>query len=238
MNELAASSQSSGQNITAGEKNESQRGELDPIYEHAMLYQHQRSLGVSFARRCLAVAIWSCATSTGLVIVVAILAWMVYHPPVDYFATENGRVTRIYPMDKPAWSESDVRQFGADTISEAFTLDFVHYRGQMTAVSPRFSEEGFVGYNQALVSSNVLALVRDKRMNLTVSSEPGVISSRGVIGGRYTWEFQYPVTLRLQGQNSSSPPIRYILTLRIQQADVRLKPGGLEVTQTITNNAG
>jgi len=46
------------------------------------------------------------------------------------------------------------------------------------------------------------------------------------------------VTLRLQGQNSNSPPLRYIFTLRIQQADVRLKPQGLEVTQTITNNAG
>lgn len=75
-------------------------------------------------------------------------------------------------------------------------------------------------------------------MNLTNSVEPGVITSRGVIGGRYTWEFQYPVTLRLQGQNSSSPPLRYIFTLRVQQADVRLKPKGLEVTQTITNNAG
>lgn len=208
-------------------------------YEHAVTAQHANSLGAAFAHRCLAVAMWSCATSTGLIIVVAVLAWMVYHPAKEYFSTENGRITRVYPVDKPVWSESDVRQFGADTISRAFTLDFVHFRDQMTGVSPDFSEEGFVGYNKALtVGSNILALVRDKRMNLTNSVEPGVITSRGVIGERYTWEFQYPVTLRLQGQNSSSPPLRYIFTLRIQQADVRLKPKGLEVTQTITNNAG
>lgn len=208
-------------------------------YEHAVNAQHARSLGAAFAHRSLAVAMWSCATSTGLIIVIAVLVWMVYHPPVNYFATDNGRITKVYPTNKPVWSESEVRQFGADTISKAFTLDFVHYRNQMTAVSPDFSEEGFVGYNQALtVGSNILSLVKDKRMNLTNSVEPGVITSRGVIGGRYTWEFQYPVTLRLQGQNSSSPPLRYIFTLRIQQADVRLKPKGLEVTQTITNNAG
>lgn len=207
-------------------------------YAPALAAQYERSLGAAFAHRCLVVAMWSCATSTGLVIVVAILSWMIYHPPVKYFATEQGRITQVYPLDKPAWSESDVRQFGADTISDAFTLDFVHYRTQMTAVSPRFSEEGFVGYNQALTSSNVLAAVRDKRMNLTTSTEPGVITSRGVINGRYAWEFQYPVTFRLQGQNTNSPPLRYIFTLRIQQADVRLKPQGLEVTQTITNNAG
>lgn len=210
----------------------------EKIYEAAVTAQHARSLGAAFAHRCLAVALWVCAGFTVQTIAVVTLIWMVYHPPIQYFSTENGRITKVYAMDKPAWSESDVRQFGADTISEAFTLDFVHFRDQMTAASPRFSEEGFIGYNQALTSSNVLALVREKRMNLTVSVEPGVISSRGVIGGRYTWEFQYPVTYRLQGQNSSSPPLRYILTLRIQQADVRVKQNGLEVTQTITNNAG
>lgn len=207
-------------------------------YAPALVAQHERSLGAAFAHRCLAITMWSCATSTVLIIVVATLVWMIYHPPVKYFSTEQGRITQVYPLDQPAWSESDVRQFGADTISEAFTLDFVHYRNQMTAASPRFSEEGFVGYNQALTSSNVLAAVRDKRMNLTPSTEPGVITSRGVINGRYAWEFQYPVTFRLLGQNTNSPPLRYIFTLRIQQADVRLKPRGLEVTQTITNNAG
>lgn len=207
-------------------------------YAPALVAQYERSLGAAFAHRCLAVAMWSCATSSGLIIAVIILVWMIYHPPMKYFATEQGRITQVYPLDQPAWSESDVSQFGADTIRDGFTLDFVHYRNQMTAVSPRFSEEGFVGYNQALTSSNVLAAVRDKRMNLTTSTEPGVITSRGVINGRYAWEFQYPVTLRLQGQNSNSPPLRYIFTLRIQQADVRLKPQGLEVTQTITNNAG
>lgn len=207
-------------------------------YAPALVAQHERSLGAAFAHRCLAVAMWSCATSSGLIIAVIVLVWMIYHPPQKYFATEQGRITQVYPLDQPAWSESDVSQFGADTIRDGFTLDFVHYRNQMTAVSPRFSEEGFVGYNQALTSSNVLAAVRDKRMNLTTSTEPGVITSRGAINGRYAWEFQYPVTLRLQGQNSNSPPLRYIFTLRIQQADVRLKPQGLEVTQTITNNAG
>ncbi|MEQ9927997.1 DotI/IcmL/TraM family protein [Pectobacterium parvum] len=212
----------------------------DPLaYEHAIQAQHERSLGAYFARNCLKALILSLAGNLIAGVVIGVLFWFLVHGPRDYFATESGRITQIYPTDKPVWSESDVRQFGADTISAAFTLDFVHYRGQMTAVSPRFSEEGFVGYNQALtVGSNILASVRDKRMNLTNSTEPGVITSRGVIGGRYTWEFQYPVTIRLQGQNSSSPPLRYIFTLRIQQADVRLKPQGLEVTQTITNNAG
>lgn len=212
----------------------------DPAaYEHAVHAQHERSLGASFARSCLKALMWSLSINVLQAIVIGVLVYALMNMPMHYFATENGRITPVYATDKPVWSESEVRQFGADTVSKAFTLDFVHYRNQMTAVSRDFSEEGFAGYNQALTTgSNILSLVRDKRMNLTNTVEPGVITRRGVIGGRYTWEFQYPVTLRLQGQNSSSPPLRYIFTLRIQQADVRLKPKGLEVTQTITNNAG
>lgn len=211
----------------------------DPeAYTHAVQAQHARSLGAEFARRCLSNLMLSLSGNVIQMVVIGGLVWVLMHMPVNYFATENGRIKQVYPMDRPAWSESDVRQFGADTLSAAFTLDFVHYRNQMTAVSPRFSEAGFEGYVQAVTRSNVLSLVRDKRMNLTVSVEPGVITRRGVIDDRYAWEFQYPVTLRLQGQNSDSPPLRFIFTLRIQQADVRLKPQGLEVTQTITSNAG
>lgn len=208
-------------------------------YEHAVQAQHERTLGAEFALSCLTKLGWSLMANVIQAIAIVVLIWAYMNVPQHYFATENGRITRVFPTDKPVWSENEVRQFGADTISKAFTLDFVHYRDQMTAVSPDFSEEGFAGYNQALTTgSNILALVKDKRMNLTNTVEPGVIARRGVIGDRYTWEFQYPVTMRLQGQNSSSPPLRYIFTLRIQQADVRLKPRGLEVTQTITNNAG
>ncbi|WP_168403353.1 DotI/IcmL/TraM family protein [Erwinia amylovora] len=212
----------------------------DPAaYEHAVHAQHERALGAEFARSCMKKLGWSLSLNVIQAIVIGALIVFYMFLPREYFATEGGRITPVYPTDKPVWSESDVRQFGADTVSKAFTLDFVHYRDQMTAAAADFSEEGFTGYNQALTTgSNILSLVRDRRMNLTNTVEPGVITRRGVIGGRYTWEFQYPVTLRLQGQNSSTPPLRYIFTLRIQQADTRLKPRGLEVTQTITNNAG
>lgn len=209
------------------------------IYEHAVQAQHERSLGAEFARSCLKKLGWSLMVNALQAVAIIVLIFLYVNLPREYLATEGGRITPFYPTDKPVWSESDVRQFGADTISKAFTLDFVHYRDQMTAASPDFSEEGFTGYNQALTTgSNILSLIKDKRMNLTNTVEPGVITRRGVMGGRYTWEFQYPVMMKLQGQNSSTPPLRYIFTLRIQQADTRLKPRGLEVTQTITNNAG
>lgn len=64
----------------------------------------------------------------------------------EYFATDNGRLVRLAPTSQPAWSQSDVMNFGSMTLSEAFNLDFVHYRKQITTQAPRFSEAGFAGY--------------------------------------------------------------------------------------------
>lgn len=206
-------------------------------FEHAMQLQRNRALGAAFAHRCLTALIW---VSTALVLAVGVigyLSWRVANPPVKYFATEGGRVTPIIPTDKPGHSRSDVSAFGADTIRQSFTLDFVHYRDQMTQLGERYSEVGYQDYYKALVASNVLKAVKDQRMNLWVDVGPGVIHGSGKIGDNFAWEYQYPVTLKLDGQQSGSPGQRFIFTLRIQQTDVRVKDAGLEVTQVITTNA-
>jgi intracellular multiplication protein IcmL len=213
---------------------------LDPpdAFDQAWAEQSKRELGAGFANRCLSVAI---GLVVPLVLSVSLnigLGWKLFsNPPGKYFTTENGRVTEVHPLDAPAYSQSDVAAFGADTIRESFTLDFVHYRDQMTRLGERYSEVGFQDYYKALMTSNVLAAVRDQRMNLSVEVGPGVIRSKGAPGGVHTWEFQYPVTLKLDGQQTSSPAQRFIFTQRIQRADERVKNAGLEVTQVFTSNA-
>lgn len=206
-------------------------------FEHALQLQRDRALGAAFANRCLTALLWTAPALVLSVCVNGYLGWMVAHPDVKYFATEDGRVTKVIPTDIPGHSRSEVAAFGADTIRESFTLDFLHYREQMSRLGERYSELGFQDYYKALTTSNVLKAVKDQRMNLWVDVGPGVIRSSGKLGDKYAWEFQYLVTLKLDGQQSTSPPQRFIFTQRIQQTDVRVKHAGLEVTQVITTNA-
>lgn len=210
--------------------------EDESIFVHAADLQRKRELGVGFAHRCLTAVLWLAPALVLSVSVNAFLGWKVANPDVKYFTTENGRVTKAIPLDQPGFGMSDVAAFGADTIRESFTLDFVHYRDQMTRLGERYSEIGFQDYYKALTTSNVLKAVKDQRMNLSVDVGPGVIRSKGELGGRYVWEFQYPVTLKLHGQQTGSPPLHYFFTQRIQRTDVRVKNAGLEVTQVITSN--
>lgn len=202
-------------------------------YMEACRLQEQKSLGARFAQKAL---------SANMVIGIALLMsvglngyqhWQLTHTENKYFSTQDGRITRIYPLNRPAWSLEDVTRFGADTIQQSFTMDFVHYRNQMTNVISRFNEQGYADYYKSLTNSNVLKMVRDRRMNLSTAVSPGVVHSQGLLNGIYAWKIQYPVTLQLDGQESSLPPQRYIVELLIQQADPRTKPLGLEVRQTI-----
>lgn len=211
--------------------------QLERSYVHAITAQRQRELGAEFAHRCLKALIW---VATALVLALALigfLGWQVAFPPIKYFATENGRVVPIQATDKPAFSDRDVSAFGADTIRESFTLDFVHYKDQTTRLSERYSDVGYQDYYKALIASNVLASVTERRMNMSVEVGPGVIRSKGLLGDVFTWEYQYPVTLRLDGQLTGSPAQSFIFTLRIQRTDVQVKSKGLEVTQVISSNS-
>jgi len=204
---------------------------------HAEAAQRERALGAAFAHRCLTALIWVGAALVLALIVIAGLGWAVAHPPIKYFATENGRVVAVQPTDKPAFSDSDVSAFGADSIRKSFTLDFTHYREQINNVKDDYDDQGYVDYYKALSTSNVLSAVKDQRMNLSVDVGPGVIRSKGLLGENFTWEYQYPVTLKLDGQVTSSPAQRFIFTQRMQRTDVQVKNKGLEVIRIITTGA-
>lgn len=149
----------------------------------ALTLQRQRALGAAFAHRCLTVTVWLAGVTAASLALNGYLAWQVAHPPVRYFATEQGRVTRIVPASLPAFSDRDVAAFGADALRDGFTLDFVHYREQMTQAKPRFSEAGYQGYYQALTASNILSAVKGQRMNLSVAVAPRGDTQQGA-GGR------------------------------------------------------
>lgn len=209
----------------------------EEAFVHAQDAQRQRELGAAFAHRCLTALIWTGGAFVMAIVVIGFLAWKVAHPPVKYFTTENGRVIPVRPRDAPAFSDSDVSAFGADTIRRSFTLDFIHYKDQISNVKDDYDDQGFAGYYKALNSSNILASIKDQRMNLSVDVGPGRITNKGRQGDVDGWVYQYPVTLKLDGQVTGSPAQRFIFTQRIQSTDVEKKNKGLEIVQLITSGA-
>nr|WP_250113944.1 DotI/IcmL family type IV secretion protein [Escherichia coli] len=146
---------------------------------------------------------------------------------------------RLAPTSQPAWSQNDAMAFGSQALATAFNLDFVHYRSQISSLSPRFSDEGFVGYVNALQASNILETIKKEKMNLTATTGAGVLVRQGQMSdGVWFWTFQYPVRMRLVGQTTSKPEQSFVFEITIQRVDPRLKPSGMEIRQMISRNAG
>lgn len=169
----------------------------------------------------------------------AIQYWHSTNVEREYFATDNGRLVRLAPTSQPAWSQNDAMAFGSQALATAFNLDFVHYRSQISSLSPRFSDEGFVGYVNALQASNILETIKKEKMNLTATTGAGVLVRQGQMSdGVWFWTFQYPVRMRLVGQTTSKPEQSFVFEITIQRVDPRLKPSGMEIRQMISRNAG
>lgn len=162
------------------------------VYDEAVRLQNEQALGATFARKLLTSNLILGTAFLLTTSLSAVTLWKVYHPDNHYFATENGRVTPIYPLNKPAWSMEDIAGFGADTLQRAFTMDFVHYRQQMTSVMTRFTNQGYADYYKALTSSNVLKMVRDQRMNLSTTVSPGSYTARALLTGSIPSGFSIP----------------------------------------------
>ncbi|ENP4292669.1 DotI/IcmL/TraM family protein [Salmonella enterica] len=207
-------------------------------YENAMAQHQHAQLNVSFTRKSLQTNVWQSVAIVLLVCSTILFAWKAANPPQSVIASDNGRIIPIPTINDPVYSDADIIDYGAKHIREDFTLDFVHYREQINARRDGFSTTGFTSYYNALVTSNVLANIRDKKMNLSVLTSTGVINSEGVLdNGAYAWRLQYPITLRLTGQTSSLPPQNFTLVQIVTRADPRLKKDGLEVIQVITREA-
>ena len=158
----------------------------------AAIAQHQEArLNVAFTRRLLACNGWLGIALTGAIVINGYLAWKVATPPLAVVASDNGRIIPLPAMNKATYSDADIIDYGARATRANFTLDFVHYREQINARQDSFSDEGFVSYYNALVSSGILEKVKEKRMNLSVLTSSGIIQSKGVLdNGHYAWRVQ------------------------------------------------
>lgn len=207
-------------------------------YAAALRLQQDNELNAEFARRTLSVCLVLGAALFISIGVNGFLGYRVAHPPTRYFATTNGNIIPVVPTSLPAYKTADVMDFGARAIRNAFRIDFLNYRNQMSSHADDFSQAGFVDYYKALSGSNLLGYVKDKKMNMTVQVGDGTLYRSGLWNdGRYAWQIQYPVTIHLAGQTSSLPEQPFIFTLLIERADVTRKPVGMEITQLVTRNA-
>lgn len=173
----------------------------------------------------------------GLMVSVAVngvLGWFAVHPDRQYFAADNGRIFPLIPMSAPYRKTADVIQYAKDTMNRSFTMDFVNWRQDLEDVRGCYTRDGFKSLIASLDASGVLATVRDRRMNMSITAGTGVLTKEGVEDGHYVWYVEMPIEVKLTGQTSELPAQRFLATVRVERISTLDNIGGIAVGQVVT----
>ena len=162
------------------------------------------------------------------------LAWFAVHPFREYFATDRGRLFPLIPLGRPYRKPADVIQYAKETLERSFTLDFNNWRQQLEDVRYRYDTEGFKSLIAAMQQSGILAAVRERRMNMSITTGTGVLVKEGVENGVYTWYVEAPIEIKLAGQTTDMPSQRFKATVRIDRSSTLDNIEGIEAAQVIT----
>ncbi|MHC5209006.1 DotI/IcmL/TraM family protein [Pseudomonas chlororaphis] len=160
--------------------------------------------------------------------------WFAVHPLREYFASDNGRIFPMIPMSKPYRKPGDVIQFAKDTLTRSFTMDFENYRQDLEDNRPRYTRLGFKSYIEALQNAGILELVRQKRMNMSITAGTGVLVKDGIENGVYFWSIEIPIQIKLTGQISELPSQRFLATVRVERIDTLDSIEGIGAAQLVT----
>ncbi|UST77264.1 DotI/IcmL family type IV secretion protein [Pseudomonas siliginis] len=163
-----------------------------------------------------------------------VTTWFAIHPQREYFASDNGRLFPMIPLSVPYRKPSDVIQYAKETMIRSFTMDFQNYRQDIEDNRGRYTRGGFKSYIDALSTSGILDMVRQRRMNMSMTAGTGVLVKDGMENGAYFWLVEVPVEIKLTGQTTELPAQRLLALVRVERVDTLDSIEAIGVGQLVT----
>lgn len=131
-----------------------------------------------------------------IIFLIGLLVYILKHPvrPTYFVADSVGRLIQDVPVTQPNMSLDDVMAWTIEAVENAYSYDFVNYRGQLQDTQKYFTEFGWMNFLNGLrASNNVLALTeRQMVFQAKVVDKPTLIIA-SLLGGAYAYKFEMPL---------------------------------------------
>lgn len=167
--------------------------------------------------------------------------WVLLHPPLpEYFATTaDGRLIPLAPISEPYVPQEVLLTWTTQAVTQAYTLDYVHQKAQLSRMREQFTAQGFNSHRQALEDSGLWATVKERRLvTQVVATAPPVVTHQGVLAHRYVWKLEVPIKISYQGASSVSPPQDNIAEVLVVRVPTHELPRGYAIHQLVTRPGG
>ncbi len=164
-------------------------------------------------------------------LLVGTIFYKVSHPPKpQYFATTaDGRMINWHPLSDPVVPNSFVTQWTANSVRQAFSLDFIHWRHQLQSASNNFTTYGWKTFLSALKKSNNLTTLTNLKMvsDAKVMGAPKIVQEE-VVDGHYAWKVKMPILVTYTN-SARTIPMPMIVTLIVLRVPVKENPDRIAI---------
>lgn len=173
-----------------------------------------------------------------LVIIVVLAATLIFlmkntTRPLYFVADPLGRFIQEPPLSAPNMSLDEVKAWTKEAVENAYSYDFVNFRGQLQNAQKYFSPPAWGEYMKALtISDNLLALQQRKWIFISkVVDTP--IANTGLIGGALSWRFEIPMIVTYlkppMFDDKTKTSNAYVVTVIVQRQKLLESYKGLSI---------
>ncbi len=171
-------------------------------------------------------------------VLVGIVYYQLTHRPEPrYFAsTRDGRIIRLYALSSPVLTQEAVSELAVRGVLKAYTFNFSNYKENLETASQYFTGTGWERFKEALQKSGMLEFVIRKRLVASaVATAAPTLLKKGVIGGRYSWQFQVPILVTYESQSEKQRQA-LVVTVMIQRVSIVNHPRQVAISMFVASS--
>lgn len=149
-----------------------------------------------------------------------------------YFVADpkTGAVVEIVPVDTPMLSNDALAQWAAETARKAYSIDFVHYDSQLSALRDRFAPQAYDKFLTA-IDDSMLKQIKEQRLIFEAIAEQAVITSTSLAAnGHFMWQVEVPLNLVVHYGGQQQRQQRLVVQMEVMRVDNRVRPESGVVT--------
>jgi len=151
-----------------------------------------------------------------------------------YFATTaDGRIMQLVPLEIANMQPSALLSWAAQSATEIMTFGFHDYQRRLQSSSRLFTRHGWETFASALQKSRTIESV--DALQQVVSAKPRsapILRQEGVVGGRYRWVIDLPLTVTYQS-GSTSRTDNLMVRMVIDRVSSLENPNGVGIEQWV-----
>jgi len=154
----------------------------------------------------------------------------------EFFAmTCDGGFATVTPLSSPYVTDAQLLAWTNHVVTSVYSFDFVHYREQLENASHFFTARGWKSFGDIFKKARNLETVLEKKLLVSaIPTAAPMITKRGVLNGRYTWQITMPILVTYQNKDTNIQQALHVV-INIMRVSMLQNPDGIAVAQYIAS---